>query len=135
MEKNKQEHGKVRLKSGGNTDMRPQDHGGSLNTGGDHERTGRPRKLPALDEILAKVLSEEQEGGVTVAEALIRSLYNQAIKGNTGAAKLLLERAYGLMKHTIDMNTAPQELDLSAFTDDELRQYITILEKIGTKTI
>lgn len=135
MEKNTKESGKVRLKSGGNTDMRPQDHGGSLNTGGDHERTGRPRKLPALDEILAKVLSEEQDG-MTVAEGLIRALYVQAVNGNTGAAKLLLERSYGLMKHTIDMNTAPSQApDLSAFTDDELRQYIAIMEKIGTKPV
>ena len=66
---------------------------------------GRPRKIPAIDTILANVLGEERDiNGETIsaAEAVLKSLLKQAMKGNVQAAKLLLERGYGLPKQTIE---------------------------------
>ena len=66
---------------------------------------GRPRKIPAIDTILANVLGEERDiNGETIsaAEAILKSLLKQAMKGNVQAAKLLLERGYGLPKQTIE---------------------------------
>ena len=79
-------------------------NGGILNVGGNNGG-GRPRKIPAIDTILANVLGEERDiNGETIsaAEAVLKSLLKQAMKGNVQAAKLLLERGYGLPKQTIE---------------------------------
>jgi hypothetical protein len=58
---------------------------------------GQPRKLPALDKLLANVLGEEKDG-VTQAEEILKALQKQAKSGNVRAAEVLLERAYGKSK-------------------------------------
>ena len=80
-------------------------NGGTINKGRDVAGPGRPRKIPAIDTILANVLGEERDiNGETIsaAEAVLKSLLKQAMKGNVQAAKLLLERGYGLPKQTIE---------------------------------
>lgn len=72
----------------------PGRNGGTLNVGGNHGG-GRPRKLPSLDEVGEKVLSEEQHG-MTALEAIVRRLAVSAIKGDNAAAKILLDRFYGV---------------------------------------
>jgi hypothetical protein len=96
---------------------------------------GRPRKLPHLDEILANVLGQEKEVNgeqITAAEAIIRSLLAQAAKGNIQAAKLLLERGYGLSKQTIDLKgdlqTGPK-MDTSKLNAEEKRQLLELYRK------
>lgn len=51
-------------------------------------RNGRPKKIP-LDSILAEIMDEK---GLT---NLLKSLYKAALKGNTRAAEMLLDRYYG----------------------------------------
>lgn len=58
---------------------------------------GRPRKLPALDELLADILGEEKDG-VTAAAVILKVLRAKASKGDIRAAELLLDRAYGKAK-------------------------------------
>jgi hypothetical protein len=58
---------------------------------------GRPPKLPAIDELLAKVLSDEVDG-VTIAEEILKTVAKQAIAGNLHAAEMILNRAYGKPK-------------------------------------
>ncbi len=60
---------------------------------------GRPRKLPELHVLLADVLGEEKDG-VTAAEAILKAIRSRAAKGDTRAAELLLDRAYGKPKQT-----------------------------------
>ena len=60
---------------------------------------GRPRKLPELHVLLADVLGEEKDG-VTAAEAILKAIRARAAKGDTRAAELLLDRAYGKPKQT-----------------------------------
>ena len=65
---------------------------------------GRPKKLPELDKLLADVLGEDKEG-ITAAEAILKALRAKAAKGDIRAAEVLLDRAYGKAKQTIDNNT------------------------------
>lgn len=59
---------------------------------------GGPRKLPKLDELLANLLGEEVEGGLTAADKILQAIYQRALKGDTKAAELLLNRGYGKPK-------------------------------------
>ena len=67
-------------------------------------RDGRPKKLPALDLIMANVMGQEKDG-ITAAEAIIMKLREQAAKGDIRAAQLLLDRAYDKAKQDIDITT------------------------------
>jgi len=62
---------------------------------------GRPRKLPALDKLMADVLGEEKDG-ITAGEAILKALRAKATKGDVRAAEVLLDRAYGKPKQTHD---------------------------------
>lgn len=63
---------------------------------------GRPKKLPHLDKILDDVLGEEKDD-VTAAQAILMALRNKATKGDVRAAEILLDRAYGKAKQTLDV--------------------------------
>ncbi len=69
---------------------------------------GRPKKIPQLDELLAELLCTKQKGK-TAAEALLLSVFNQAIKGNVQAANIILDRAYGKAKQTLEISNPDGE--------------------------
>lgn len=69
---------------------------------------GRPKKLPQLDTLLAEVLGDEKDG-VTAAEAILRAIRAKAARGDVRAAEVLLDRAWGKPKQSID-----QTIDLRA---------------------
>ena len=96
---------------------------------------GRPKKLPALDEGIANVLGQTKEVNgeqITAIEAIIRKLFQQAASGNIQAAKILLERSYGLSKQTIDikgdLQTGPK-MDLTKLNDEEKRNLLDLYRK------
>lgn len=64
-------------------------------------KNGRPRKLPAIEELLAEVLGADGEGK-SEAEKILVALRDRALKGDTRAAELLLDRSYGKPKIHID---------------------------------
>jgi hypothetical protein len=70
---------------------------------------GRPKKLPAIDEILADVLGEEKDGK-TAAQAILMALRAKATKGDVRAAEILMDRAYGKAKQTIEQTGPPQKI-------------------------
>ena len=78
--------------------MREGRNGGKLKSGGNNGG-GRPKKLPELHVLLADVLGEEKDG-VSAAEAILKAIRAKAAKGDTRAAELLLDRAYGKPKQT-----------------------------------
>lgn len=88
--------------------MREGKHGGKLKSG-NTVGTGRPKKLPALDAIMANVLGQEKDG-VTAAEAIIMKLREMAAKGDIKAAALLLDRGYGKAKQNIDITTQGEKV-------------------------
>lgn len=63
---------------------------------------GRPKKMPELEAILIKVLSEERDG-MSAMEAIIRRLRSQAANGNTKAAEILMERGYGKVTQKLEV--------------------------------
>jgi hypothetical protein len=69
---------------------------------------GQPRKLPALDKLMADVLGEEKDG-ITAGEAILKALRAKATKGDVRAAEVLLDRAYGKPKQTTDTNITSTE--------------------------
>jgi len=66
-------------------------------------RKGRPRKLPELDQLLIELLGES--GGKSRMRELLSSLIEQAIGGNLRAAEILLNRAYGKPKESIEITS------------------------------
>lgn len=101
---------------------------------------GRPKKLPEIDKLLSDVLGEEVrlkcnhqacdqgrmpdgsecpkcDGGrktktnQTAAEAILRKLRAMAASGNIRAAEILLDRAYGKAKQSMDMTTKGEKLE------------------------
>jgi hypothetical protein len=72
---------------------------------------GRPKKLPDIDTLLADVLGSEDDDK-SEAKAVIKSLLTQAKKGNVRAIEVLLDRAYGKAKQTVDQNVNVKEFSL-----------------------
>ena len=70
---------------------------------------GRPRKLPDLDHLLAEVLGDEKDGR-TATEAILMKLRSMAVSGNIRAAEVLLDRAHGKAKQSMDMTTDGKSL-------------------------
>lgn len=96
---------------------------------------GRPKKLPQLDVLMAEILGEEKDGK-TAAIAILAALRAKATRGDVRAAELLLNRAYGKPKESLDLTTGGEKLnqkfDLSNLTEDELRTLAEIQSKSGT---
>lgn len=69
---------------------------------------GRPKKLPELDKLLADVLGEEKDG-ITAGEAILKALRLKATKGDVRAAEVLLDRAYGKPRQSVDSNITVNE--------------------------
>jgi len=80
--------------------MREGRNGGKLKSGNDG-KGGRPKKLPQLDALLDSVLGEEKDG-ISAAEAILKALRMKASKGDVRAAEVLLDRAYGKPKQSIE---------------------------------
>lgn len=72
------------------------------------EKNGRPKKLPEIDALMAIVMGEDKDG-ITAAEAILKALRAKASKGDIRAAEVLLDRAYGKAKQTIDNNLQIKE--------------------------
>lgn len=63
---------------------------------------GRPKKLPALDALMEKVMGEEKDG-VSAMEVILKALRAKAAKGDVRAAEIVLNRAYGKPKEFMDV--------------------------------
>lgn len=70
---------------------------------------GRPKKIPEIDVILAEVLGEDKDG-ITAAQAILMALRKKAASGDVRAAEVLLNRAYGMAKQSIENIGPPQKI-------------------------
>jgi hypothetical protein len=77
-----------------------------FSTGYDPRRnvTGENRKLPIYNEIMAKVLGEQGQDGITEAEKVVRRTLISAKAGNTRAAELIIEWAYGKITQRVELS-------------------------------
>lgn len=73
-------------------------------------KTGRPKKLPKLDELLAEVLGDTEEGK-TQAQNILEALVKKANNGDVKAAALLLDRGWGKVKEHIDITTNEESIN------------------------
>lgn len=72
---------------------------------------GRPRKLPLIDKMLSDILGSEEDTD-SEAHAVLRALLMKAKKGDTKAAEILLDRAYGKAKQVVDSNITVKEFNI-----------------------
>ncbi len=98
--------------------MREGKNKGKLKSG-NTVNVGRPKKLPALDLIMANVLGAEKDG-ISAGEAIIMKLREQALKGDIKAAQILLDRGWGKPKQNIDITTQGEKVTVPTiiFTKD-----------------
>jgi hypothetical protein len=61
-------------------------------------RSGRPKKIPSLEILLAKVFTERE------MTAILKALQRSALKGNVRAIEILLERKYGKVKQHTELS-------------------------------
>ena len=83
-------------------------------------KKGRPKRLPELDRLLIELLGEK--AGVSRMRELLSSLIELAIGGNIRAADLILTRAYGKPKESIDLTSngeAVRQKTTIIFCDDD----------------
>jgi len=83
-------------------------------------REGRPKKIPALDVLLADLLDDEEES----AKMILAALIEKAKEGDVRAAQVILDRAYGKPKESIDLTTQGQSLNQEkriTFSDGSIR--------------
>jgi hypothetical protein len=68
-------------------------------------KAGRPKKIPALDILLADIFTEKE------MTAILKALQRSALKGNVRAMEILLDRVYGKVKQQTELSgsvaTAP----------------------------
>jgi hypothetical protein len=65
---------------------------------------GAPKKIPSLDLLLADVLGDINNEGIEVAREIIVALVAKAIKGDTRAAEIILDRAYGKASQNLTLD-------------------------------
>lgn len=65
---------------------------------------GRPKKLPDLDALLCDVFGSDQ------MEKVLKAVYAKALKGDTRAAEIILERGYGKVKQGIDSTVKAEQI-------------------------
>jgi hypothetical protein len=63
---------------------------------------GKP-KMPDIREALAKVLADEKDG-ITALEATLAALRRKAVQGDVRAAEVLMDRAFGKAKQSLDVD-------------------------------
>jgi len=72
---------------------------------------GRPKKLPKLDDLLSDILGNEEDKD-SEAHAILTRLLKDAKNGNVKAAEILLDRAYGKSKQSIDHTSSDGSFSL-----------------------
>jgi hypothetical protein len=65
-------------------------------------RNGRPKKLPLLDTLLADIFGDDE------MENILTAIYKKALKGDTRAAEIILERSYGKVKQDLGIDATVQ---------------------------
>ena len=82
-------------------------------------RKGRPLKIRGLDELLRDVLDEDTVNGLQAMHAVLLALRAKALKGDTRASELLLDRKYGKQKtlSEIDLTSQLSDTDIDKICD------------------
>lgn len=80
-------------------------------------RKGRPKKLPDLKEVLAEILSQEENGKSYLVQIVEKLRDNAIKKGDVRSAEMLKDWYYGKAIQSQDINITR---DLSQLTEEQL---------------
>lgn len=90
---------------------------------------GRPKKLPEIDILLADVLgSEDENGELSEAKEILKSLVKQAKKGNVNAATAILNRAYGMPLQRTENTNKNINTESQILTAEQIASIDALLE-------
>lgn len=78
---------------------------------------GRPKKLPKLDDLLSDILGSEEDKD-SEAHAILSRLVKDAKNGNTKAAEILLDRAYGKSHQSVDLTSKGEKINVPIISFD-----------------
>lgn len=77
-------------------------NGGKLKSGNTVNLNGRPKKIPALEELIHTHMAEIDSSGLTAADLVMKRLRHKAVQGDMKAIQYLLDRMYGKPKETLE---------------------------------
>ena len=81
---------------------------------------GRPKKIPNLRILLANVLGEDSNGN-SDAEAILKALSAKAKRGDVRAAELLLDRTFGKVAQSLEIEAKVEEnLNIATLSYEQL---------------
>ena len=93
-------------------------HGKGFDKKPEHiNRKGRPKKIPALELLLADIFSDKE------MTLVLKSLYKMATKGNIRAIELLLDRCYGRPMPALTIERLTEE-QLKQLHEYFLKRYV-----------
>ena len=78
---------------------------------------GRPKILPPLEKLLIEVLGSEDDRK-SQAQAILSTLLARAKKGDVRAAEILLDRAYGKPKQSVDLTSNGESIHTTVVIKD-----------------
>src|SRR5579859_7751500 len=78
---------------------------------------GRPKVLPPLEKLLIEVLGSEDDRK-SQAQAVLNTLLARAKKGDVRAAEILLDRAYGKPKQSVDLTSNGESIHTTVVIQD-----------------
>lgn len=77
-------------------------NGGKLKSGNTVNLNGRPKKIPALEELINTHMTEIDSSGLSAADLVMKRLRQKAVQGDMKAIQYLLDRMYGKPKETLE---------------------------------
>jgi hypothetical protein len=97
-------------------------------------RNGRPLKNNAFAQKTRDVLKSHTDpndpDSPLVEDVILMQLVHDAQDGSLNAVQILLNRAYGNTSQNLTVELAQEEeIDVSAFSDEELYLYLALIEK------
>ena len=96
-------------------------------------RKGRPPVGKAITEKIRSLLQEPIDPSspdYKIEDGMIDLMAKEALSGNLNAVQILLNRAYGNTKQSIEVEAIQEEeIDVSVFSDEELYLYLALVEK------
>jgi hypothetical protein len=96
----------------------------------DINRSGRPKKEHCLTDLLKEALDQKRTGtGKTNKQMLIDKMYELADEGDVAILKYLFDRIDGKPLQQIETKSMDEEVDMSRYTEEELKQLAELNRK------
>ena len=108
---------------GGKGKIKPEDGKPFVKNDPRINKSGRPRKLPDLEQLLAELLGDHLTGSESM-RGIILALRKKAASGDVRAGELLLDRSYGKLKQSTGL-----EIDIKKLSPEQTKELVLRLFK------